>query len=417
MSIQRLKEASDKILTRLSAVTGRGEEATKQALVLPMLEALGYDIWNPAEVCPEYEADFAIKKAGQKEKVDYVIFLNNVPRMYVEVKPYKVDLNGHQGQLARYFNSTPTVSLGIITNGVEYRLYTDTGDPNIMDAEPFHIVNLEHQEQGLEIFARFQKHVFSPDATRDFASEIQYTAKMANFFRTELDIRDSEPTESLVRWVLASPGMFEARVTSTQVERFRPIVKAALQKVLREIVRRSVAALDEEVSAPAHAATPLIDAITTITVSDPNTSGANEVDIKDNAKIITTEAELECFAVIKKIFESHSISRKLIVDPSTKKETPLEIGYKDTSYYFGVYLNKASWWIARIVIEGRKTWIGFDLDPANARFITSPEYETLEENSHSRFRIAISKPQDIEGLKDLIIMACKQVVERLKQPN
>jgi len=34
-----------------------------------MLDALGYDIWNPCEVCPEYAADTAIKKAGQKEKV------------------------------------------------------------------------------------------------------------------------------------------------------------------------------------------------------------------------------------------------------------------------------------------------------------------------------------------------------------
>lgn len=407
MSIQKLKEATDKILSRLPAVTGRGEEATKQALVLPMLEALGYDIWNPAEVCPEYEADFAIKKAGQKEKVDYVIFLNNVPRIYIEVKSYKVDLTGHQGQLSRYFNSTPTVSLGIITNGVEYRLYTDTGEPNMMDSEPFHIVNLEAQEQGLETFARFQKHVFSPEAIRDFASELQYTAKMVSFFRSELDIRDSEPSDSLVRWIMASPGMFDARLTSNQVERFRPIVKNALQKVLREIVRRSVAALDEELSSPIQS--PQIEAAQSVS---PVLIEAD----KESAKIITTEAELECFAIIKSIFESNSISKKLILDPSTKKETPLEIGYKDTSYYFGIYLNKPAWWFCRIVIEAKSKWIGFDLDPANARFVTPPGYEVLEEVAHSRFRVSISKPQDIEGLKDLVIMAAKQIIERLKQP-
>lgn len=408
MSIQKLKEATDKILSRLSAVSGRGEEATKQALVLPMLEALGYDIWNPAEVCPEYEADFAVKKAGQKEKVDYVIFLNNVPRMYIEVKPYKTDLTGHQGQLARYFNSTPTVSLGVMTNGVEYRLYTDTGEPNMMDGEPFHIVNLEAQEQGLETFARFQKHVFSPEIIRDFASELQYTAKMVNFFRSELDIRDSEPSDSLVRWVMASPGMFDARLTSNQVERFRPIVKTALQKVLREIVRRSVAALDEELSSPVQSIQqPEMVQITASVLVEPD---------KESAKIVTTEAELECFAIIKNIFESNSISKKLILDPSTKKEAPLEIGYKDTSYYFGIYLNKPAWWFCRIVIEAKSKWIGFDLDPANAKFITPPGYEVLEEAAHSRFRVSISKPQDIEGLKDLIIMAAKQIVERLKQP-
>lgn len=428
MSIQKLTETSDKILTRLNAVAGRGEEATKQALVLPMLEALGYDIWNPLEVCPEYEADFAVKKSGQKEKVDYAILLDGVARIYIEVKPYKTDLTNHQGQLARYFNSTTTVSLGIITNGVEYRLYTDTGDPNIMDSEPFHIVNLEHHEQGLETFAKFQKAVFSPSATRDFASELQYTSKMVNFFRTELDIRELEPSDSLVRWVMSGPGMFDGRLTSNALDRFRPIVKTALQKVLREIVRRSVAALDEELLSPAHPNTILAEGQLTMPTTattlnqqstldvSVNTSGANEIE-KEASKVVTTEAELECFSIIKKIFENHSVSRKLIIDPSTRKETPLEIGYKDTSYYFAVYLNKITWWIARIVIEGRKTWIGFDLDPTNARFITPPEYEVLEENSHSRFRVAINKPHDIEGLKELIVMACKQIVEKLKQPN
>src|SRR5438128_2356332 len=114
MTIQRIKETAERILNRVEAVTGRGEEATKQALVLPMIEALGYDIWHPAEVCPEYEADFAIKKAGQKEKVDYAIFINGVARIYIEVKQYKTNLNDHQGQLSRYFNATPTVSLGIL---------------------------------------------------------------------------------------------------------------------------------------------------------------------------------------------------------------------------------------------------------------------------------------------------------------
>ncbi|USE37724.1 hypothetical protein [Endozoicomonas sp. SCSIO W0465] len=52
------------VVERVDAVKGRGEEATKQAMILPIIEALGYDIWNPSEVCPEFEADTAIKKNG-----------------------------------------------------------------------------------------------------------------------------------------------------------------------------------------------------------------------------------------------------------------------------------------------------------------------------------------------------------------
>ncbi len=119
MATQRLKTLASQILNRLPAVKGRGEEATKQALILPMLDALGYDIWNPAEVCPEYNADFAIKKLGQKEKVDLAVLLEDVPRIYIEVKAVDVSLDGHEGQLARYFNATPSVSLAILTKGLK----------------------------------------------------------------------------------------------------------------------------------------------------------------------------------------------------------------------------------------------------------------------------------------------------------
>ena len=86
MSLEKLKLVSSQVIGRILSVRGRGEEATKQALVLPMLDALGYDIWNPTEVCPEYEADFAVKKAGQKEKVDLAISIGGVPKIYLEVK-------------------------------------------------------------------------------------------------------------------------------------------------------------------------------------------------------------------------------------------------------------------------------------------------------------------------------------------
>lgn len=46
------------------------EEATKNALILPFLQALGYDTFDPRIVVPEYTADVGTKKG---EKVDYAI--------------------------------------------------------------------------------------------------------------------------------------------------------------------------------------------------------------------------------------------------------------------------------------------------------------------------------------------------------
>ena len=153
------------------------------------------------EVCPEYDADFAIKKAGQKEKVDIAILLEGIPRIYFEVKPLEFSLEDHEGQLARYFNATPSVTLGVLTNGLEWRFFTDTGNPNVIDTQPFHIVKLDATDQGLDVLARFAKQVFSAEAIRDYATELRYTAQIAEFLRKELDLKDQEPTEHFVRWI------------------------------------------------------------------------------------------------------------------------------------------------------------------------------------------------------------------------
>ena len=41
------------------------EEATKNAFIMPFINALGYDVFNPLEVVPEMTCDIAMKK-GEK---------------------------------------------------------------------------------------------------------------------------------------------------------------------------------------------------------------------------------------------------------------------------------------------------------------------------------------------------------------
>ncbi|NQW62762.1 MAG: hypothetical protein HQ461_08025 [Deltaproteobacteria bacterium] len=136
MSYDRLKEVADKVVARQESVRGKGEQATRQAMILPFLEALGYDIWDTSEVCPEYEADTAIKKAGQKEKVDYALLLSGVPRIFIEVKPLGEILAPHAGQLARYFNSTTTVCLAIITDASSTSSLQTRGSPTFKMPSP-----------------------------------------------------------------------------------------------------------------------------------------------------------------------------------------------------------------------------------------------------------------------------------------
>ena len=59
------------------------EEATKNAFIMPFLQILGYDVFNPTEVIPEYVADIGTKKG---EKVDYVIKKDGQVVIIIECK-------------------------------------------------------------------------------------------------------------------------------------------------------------------------------------------------------------------------------------------------------------------------------------------------------------------------------------------
>jgi hypothetical protein len=60
--IKQLSDRIEKLKDNLQT-----EEATKNALIMPFLQALGYDVFNPLEVVPEYTCDIGTKKG---EKID-----------------------------------------------------------------------------------------------------------------------------------------------------------------------------------------------------------------------------------------------------------------------------------------------------------------------------------------------------------
>ena len=61
----QIKQLGDRVAKMLPQI--QTEEATKTSLTLPFIQILGYDVFNPGEVNPEFIADLGIKKG---EKVD-----------------------------------------------------------------------------------------------------------------------------------------------------------------------------------------------------------------------------------------------------------------------------------------------------------------------------------------------------------
>ena len=95
-------------------IVKQGEEATKQGLILPILQQLGWNPFDVQEVFPEYSI--------RNGRVDYSLRINNLNKVFIEVKKVSEDLEKHQEQLLRYaFNHG--VKLAILTNGVIWWFY------------------------------------------------------------------------------------------------------------------------------------------------------------------------------------------------------------------------------------------------------------------------------------------------------
>jgi hypothetical protein len=92
----------------------QGEEATKQGLILPILQYLGWNPFDVQEVYPEFSV--------QNGRVDYSLRVNNLNKVFVEVKKLGEDLDRHQEQLLQYAFKHG-VKLAILTNGTIWWFY------------------------------------------------------------------------------------------------------------------------------------------------------------------------------------------------------------------------------------------------------------------------------------------------------
>lgn len=87
------------------------EEATKTALILPFIQLLGFDVFNPLEVIPEFQAEAGVKK---DQRVDYALAKNGSAIILIEAKAYGEKLEEvHADQLKRYFPFVKTAQIGI----------------------------------------------------------------------------------------------------------------------------------------------------------------------------------------------------------------------------------------------------------------------------------------------------------------
>lgn len=264
------------------------EEACKTAFVMPFLNTLGYDVFNPDIVIPEFTADVGVKKA---EKVDYAIKINGKISILVECKGCGANLSQvHMSQLFRYFTVTEA-RFAILTNGIDFWFYSDLDAPNKMDQRPFFQFNiLDHRPHQLLELEKFTIDAFDVDTILSTASNLKYSSAI----KAELLREIEAPSEEMVR--LLASRVFDGRFTVKVRDEFAPLVSAAFRDAVRDVVsERLTTALEVTTgvaTAPARAGhAPMgVEPIQTDPIPEPD--------------IVTTDEELEGYHIIKAIVRS-----------------------------------------------------------------------------------------------------------------
>ncbi|WOY07562.1 type I restriction endonuclease [Borreliella carolinensis] len=167
------------------------EAQTRNNFISPFLNAMGYDHTDLSIVKVEATADFLDRKGM---KVDYILYSKDrKSTILIEAKHHKENLDNHFRQLSDYFyytrykENTKKVEFGILTNGIEYRFYTDLDKDNLLDKEPFLIINLEKlTSKDFEYLKKFSRNSLNIEEARGFALEKKYTDKFSTYFKKEI---------------------------------------------------------------------------------------------------------------------------------------------------------------------------------------------------------------------------------------
>jgi hypothetical protein len=365
---EELQKLSVQIIERKKHITN--EEMTKQALIIPFLQVIGYDVFNPLEVKPEFISDFGKKKG---EKVDYAIFKDGKPIIFIEAKAVTENTNNHDSQLARYFNATTEVKLAIITNGVIYKFFTDVDSNNIMDDNPFAIINITDLSiNDIEVLSKFKKEAFETESLVKYAEDLIYTSNL------NIKLKDllKNPSDDFIRLLIKN--LSDTKITTNVIERFKPIVKKSISNAILDIVSQGIF---QQEAAPTTEEEKLIQ----------TEEALNDEQITKK-QIATTEEEINGFEIIKEILVSNGRNIS-------------NLQYKDTVNYFGIFIKSIFNWFIRLNFNSTSKYLIVRL-PVKIVSQTVSNYKiepAPKGHGEDSSRIFIESLNDFHNLENLIL--------------
>lgn len=308
------------------------EEATKNAFILPFISLLGYDVFDPSEVVPEFVADVGIKKG---EKVDYAIMRGTELVMLIECKHHGAKLEfTHASQLYRYFACTKC-RIALLTNGVEYRFFSDLDELNKMDAKPFLILDLSDLREDLvPELKKLSKESFDLEEVLNVANELKYTREIVSLLKVQID----NPSDDFIKFCASGIGV--GRLKPGFKEKFAGLVSQSLKDFVSETFSQRL-----KLALGASSSVSLKETQS----KEPAKNQPTE------AEIITTAEEMEGYFAVKSCLHGILDLKRVV--------------HRDQKSYFGILLddnNRKP--IARLHFNGRTKYLGvFDQDKNETR--------------------------------------------------
>lgn len=357
----RIFEIAAKIVGRKERVAGN-EAATKESLIKPFFDVLGWDTTDPDLWRPEYDADFNGRKKG--EKVDYAILNDKTPIMLIEAKPYLSDekaLVSKDGQLARYFNATVSAKMSVITNGIVYRFFTDGQQANIQDNDPFIVVDLVNLTNETIMFLEMlTPQAFDGDCIQEWARKRMHDNKVREFIRSIL----TQPAECQEFTKLVLSNTREGAITKTIMEAFKQKLNTLMTQTINEIM---TAKFRESISG-----------------SDNNKQALSEV--RDNNSVETTLEELNLFHAIRGIIAGSGRDSAALI-------------YKDYPRWFNISVKRPGNWFARFYSSDRSILLKIPLEELSSN-MKLEEFSPISKGQNTLIK---TDDKDVFELQEIIL--------------
>lgn len=324
------------------------EELTKNALIMPFIRALGYDIFDPMEVVPEFSAAIGEYKDA---RVDYAILSEGKPIIIFECKAYGTELDAKKcNQLMLYFHGTEA-KVAILTDGNRYQFYSDLDEPNKMDSRPYMEFTLEKLDTSLlPELKKLAKGSFNVDDAMTSANILKYTKEFKRIMAAQL----TQPDDDFLRFFLKR--CYDGQVTQNVKDRFAPILKDALASFINDRINdRLQNALEQEQAKEKEEQVIIVDANDT----------KSEVEIVDNG-IDTTDDEKQAYFIVKAILISAGFKADDII-------------LKDYKGFCNICYKRVNDAFMRLWFNSKPYTVSFAEYPGRARKEKREQIEKLEE--------------------------------------